>query len=81
MPQPSRFDYVKYDEKSISTQELAKRDCQFVEQVINMIECPKSKAYALKALEEAYMWIGKGIRNDQIKRSGEAELQEERKDG
>jgi hypothetical protein len=29
-------------------------------------------------LEEAYMWIGKAVRDDQIERNGSAELLEER---
>jgi len=42
---------------------------------------PRAKALAITKLEEVYMWIGKAIRDDQIKRNGSAELQEERKDG
>lgn len=32
----------------------------------------------VQLLEEAYMWVGKAIRDDQIKRNGAAELQEGR---
>lgn len=76
-----RFDYVKYDAESQQTQALAKRDVQFVEQVIEKyIKCEVSRANALRSLEECYMWIGKGIRNDQVARTGSVELQEERTD-
>jgi len=37
---------------------------------------PRAKALAITKLEEVYMWIGKAIRDDQIKRNGSAELQE-----
>jgi len=36
---------------------------------------------AIDKLEEFYMWVGKAIRDDQIKRNGSAPLQEGRKDG
>lgn len=75
----SRFDYVKYDEKAIASQEKFKEAAVMLETGIELeIQCPRSKALALTKLEEAYCWIGKGIRNDQIKRNGTAELQEER---
>lgn len=35
---------------------------------------------SIEKLEEAYMWIGKTIRDDQIRRNGSAPMQEERKD-
>lgn len=38
----------------------------------------RSKALALTALEEFYMWVGKAIRDDQILRNGSAPLQEDR---
>lgn len=46
-----------------------KNDFCHVEEIINKnVNCPRSKALALTALEESYMWVGKGIRNDQIAR-------------
>lgn len=75
----SRFDYVAYDEKAKKDQEKFKELVTEVEShVESRISCPRSKALVLTKLEEAYMWIGKGIRNDQIKRNGSAPLQEER---
>lgn len=84
---PSRFDYVKYDKNSVADQEKAKALVTKVEQFIGGIgysqgilssECARAKALALTKLEEVYMWIGKAIRDDQIARTGEAPLQEER---
>lgn len=80
----SRFDYVKYDPKSMDQQEYAKGLVTMVESFI-FAELEEggvlAVANALKSLEETYMWIGKAIRNAQIKRNGSAPLQEERKDG
>lgn len=77
---PSRFDYVKYDEQAIEDQAKAKRHCDVLEKLIEQLDSPRAKEYALNKLEECYMWIGKAIRDDQIKRNGSADLQEERTD-
>ena len=77
----SRFDYVKYDEKSISIQKVLKDRFEHMELIMQDLEDGRAKSLALTKLEEAYMWTGKSIRDSQIKRNGGAELQEERKDG
>lgn len=87
----SRFDYVKYDEDTVDVQNVCKALCQELEAVINNIgmdngvmthEAGRGKASALTKLEECYMWIGKALRDDQIRRNdGAFDLQEERKDG
>jgi hypothetical protein len=74
----SRFDYVKYDEKAVEAQGNAKVACSGLEMLINAINSPRARALALTKLEEVYMWMGKGIRDDQIERNGSAPLQEER---
>ena len=73
----SRFDYVIYDEKAAYDQELFEEHVTELEQDIEMLLLsPRAKALAITKLEEVYMWIGKAIRDDQIKRNGSAELQE-----
>lgn len=75
----SRFDYVEYDNESFENQRLFKLEIQSLENNVNIhINCPRSRALIMTKLEEAYMWIGKGIRNDQIERSKETKLQEQR---
>lgn len=75
----SRFDYVKYDSEAIHQQACFKARCETIEAEINdFVKCPRSKALALTKLEEVYMWIGKGIRNDQVERNESTSLQEER---
>lgn len=74
-----RFDYVAYDNNAQTKQESAKSLCAVVESFIAQnISCPRSKALAFTKLEEVYMWIGKGIRNDQVAINGSAPLQEGR---
>lgn len=77
----ARFDYVKYDEASISNQNLFKGICEDLEANIENLPNGRAKSLALTSLEESYMWIGKAIRDDQIARNGSAELQEGRKNG
>lgn len=77
----SRFDYVKYDEQSQAEQAAFKEDVTFLENRIEAsVKCGRSKALAITKLEEVYMWIGKGLRNDQLERDKKTELQEERTD-
>ncbi len=77
----SRFDYVKYDEKAVADQVAAKHWCMGLDELIVKNLMPsRATSLALTRLEEAYMWIGKAIRDDQIARNGSAPLQEERND-
>lgn len=88
----SRFDYVKYDERAIANQAEFKKKCEELERRINNIGgmldplvdkafCSRAKENAIKSLEEVYMWIGKGIRDEQVARNlsgNPPPLQEER---
>lgn len=76
----SRFDYVKYDAQAELKQTELKSAIAHVE---GMVEChlpdaSRAKSLILTKLEEAYMWMGKAVRDDQIKRNGSAPLQEQR---
>jgi hypothetical protein len=77
----SRFDYVKYDDKAAGSQDFFKRQVTVLELGLNSLPDSREKSLAMTKIEEAYMWIGKAIRDDQIKRNGSAPLQEERKNG
>ncbi len=77
---PSRFDYIKYDDTAVQRQGMCKEAVLEVEECLNLyVVCEESKKKAMQALEECYMWIGKGIRNDQVNRNKFYELQEGRK--
>jgi hypothetical protein len=78
-PGAGRFDYVKYDAEAIVKQNDFK--CRFSELAYAAeTTLPKGRAQALvlTALEEAYMWVGKAIRDEQVLRNAGAELQEGR---
>jgi hypothetical protein len=83
-----RFDYVKYDKQAADEQSIAKEIVTTLEEFIEgigknpdqvNIDIERAKGIALMHLEEVYMWIGKGIRDDQRARTTAA-LQEERMD-
>lgn len=70
-----RFGYVKYDERAVKLQDSFKSLFIAIEQQLDdsLSLSGRSKALALTALEEAYMWVGKAIRDDQISRDGQTE--------
>lgn len=74
----NRFDYVAYDQEAAAKQ--AQMKDKFVE-LTSLIEANlyggRAKALVLTKLEEAYMWIGKAIRDEQVDKRG-ATLQENR---
>lgn len=73
-----RFDYVKYDEQAIKQQAIFKDRFEELERFASELKDGRAKSLFLTHLEEAYMWTGKAIRDEQIARSGGAELQEGR---
>lgn len=76
----TRFDYIKYDDRAFQFQALCKTHMCVIELFLNNLPDSREKSLAITRLEEAYMWVGKAIREDQIQRNGVAELQEGRKD-
>jgi len=74
----SRFNYVKYDQESVQKQEEAKKICENLETLIESLGAGRPQALALTALEEAYMWIGKAVRDNQVKRGSQIEHVAER---
>lgn len=81
----NRFDYVKYDGHAINLQEAVKKSVQELETLVDCVGAnfhpgasARSRALAITKLEEAYMWIGKAIRDDQIARNEHTKPQEER---
>lgn len=65
-----RFDYVKYDSISTHQQEVFKNKFGDIEAFANeTLADSRAKSLLMTALEEAYMWTGKAIRDEQIKRS------------
>lgn len=68
----SRFSYVQYDEQANQLSAAAKDLCQQLEGFIeDEIEPGRAQSLAITNLETCFMWIGKGIRDAQIKRNKE----------
>jgi hypothetical protein len=66
-----RFDYVKYDESHTVLQELFKTEFEDLEESIDRrLPEGRAKSIVITKLEETYIWIGKAIRDDQIKLNG-----------
>jgi len=74
----SQYDYIQYDETSTARQKLFKTIFENLSRSIDELGMMRSTAHAQAKLEEAYMWIGKAIRDEQIKRAREYHLQEDR---
>lgn len=75
----SRFDHVSFDAQAQKKREDLKEAFSKVEHAAEThLPNGRYKALLLTALEEAYAWAGKAIRDDQIARNGSAPLQEAR---
>lgn len=64
----TRFDYVAWDEKAQNLCDSLKSQCLCIEAMINPMADSREKSMAITKLEETFMWIGKAIRSDLIKR-------------
>ncbi len=75
----NRFDTVTYDVEAQSKQKELKSAMLLIEASIErcLPDESRSKALALTKLEEAYTWIGKALRDDQISRSSSVPLEEQ----
>lgn len=73
-----RFKYVKYDERSIIQQEAFKEQFEKLETMVEDLSQGRAKSLMLTHLEEAYMWLGKAIRDEQLSRGSQTEHVPER---
>ena len=72
---------MKYDEKATEDQKQFKAMFEEMETAVTRNMKPgRASSLVLTKLEEAYMWVGKGIRDEQIARNGSAPAQEQRSD-
>lgn len=71
--QARRFDYIRYDEAHAELQSQFYLAFNEMNDVIeNNLENGRAKALAITKLEECYMWVGKQIRDQQVKKSGQS---------
>ncbi len=74
----NRFDYVRYDEVAEAKGRATKGYFQTLETWLNVaLPDGRAKSLVMTKLEEAYMWCGKALRDEQVSQRG-AELQEGR---
>lgn len=76
-----RFDYVAYDPPAVVKQAELKEGFTILARLVERLGPSRAQSLALTKLEEAYMWVGKAIRDEQAARNGSAPLQEGRKNG
>lgn len=74
----SRFDYIKYDDKRQAVSNLFKELYTHVSSAIEAIPPGRAQSLALTKLEESYMWVGKALRDEQVKENAKTELNESR---
>lgn len=79
-PNMSDFDYIKYDGKAHKLQLQFKSMFQSLKAKVDELPPGRAKSLVCTKLEEAYMWVGKAIRDEQLYRNAMTELQEEQYD-
>lgn len=68
-----RFDYVRYDDTAAENQRAFKAMFEELEAHVSASLKPgRAQSLVLTKLEEAYMWVGKAIRDEQIARGGDS---------
>lgn len=73
----ARFSYVKYDETATTKQQTLKTKFEELEALVeDTIPEGRAKSLIMTHLEEAYMWTGKGIRDEQTTTRGANEQPE-----
>ena len=65
----NRFDYVAYDDVAQKTSNTLKDSFVNLHEQVDGLANGREKSLAITKLEEAFMWCGKAIRNDQIYRN------------
>jgi len=66
----NRFDYVRYDEHAQKFSERLKALFIDLHDAVDELQPSRELALAVTNLEQAFMWVGKAIRNDQLVRTG-----------
>jgi hypothetical protein len=64
----SEFDYIKFDFDAHTMQLRFKFMFQSIKQEVDKLPPGRAKDLVCIKLEEAYMWVGKAIRDEQIER-------------
>lgn len=73
-----RFDYIAFDEGAQNVQALFKEKFEDLEMLCETLQEGRAKSLIMTKLEEAYMWIGRAIHDEQVTRGYRAQLNDER---
>lgn len=65
-----RFSYVEFDATSAAQSAAIRKAMVEVERLVLELTESRPRSLALTKLEEAYMWVGKAIRDEQVARVG-----------
>lgn len=68
-----RFDQVRFDDLGIDKSNYFKLLFKKIEQEVDQLAPGRAKALIYTKLEEAYMWVGKALRDEQLDRNKEYE--------
>ena len=60
------FAYVRYNEANVKVQGQFKALFQVVEKSVLELPAGRARSLVMTKLEEAYMWVGKAIRDQQV---------------
>lgn len=63
-----RFDHIRFDEISLTKAHGLRVAFENVEDLLDKLPPSRGRMFCFKALEEAFMWAGKAIRDEQIHR-------------
>jgi len=75
----TRFDYVAYDRHAKTTSDVLKDHFIILDGLIDKLLSPsRARSLAETKMEECFMWVGKAIRDDQVKRDANTQLQKGR---
>lgn len=67
----NRFDFLKFDETAEANHAQIKAAFQDLEKVLSSkLAGSRAQSLIMTHLEEAFMWVGKAIRDDQLARLG-----------
>jgi hypothetical protein len=64
----NRFDYLKFDPHATNIHVAVKSKFEGLAETLEALPDGRAKSLALTKLEEAFMWAGKAVRDDQVSR-------------
>ena len=63
----SRFEFIKYDDARTKKQKHYNDQFRDLERLVEQVTDTRTRSMILTKLEEAYLWVGKALRDEQAK--------------